>query len=67
MTPDTIDLGILFMFVYYQQSELEKLFEDASLKIVKSWGGTTSIGTLGDKRTKQWCHYLLKKSGKQEE
>jgi hypothetical protein len=55
------------VFVYYQESELEELFVDASLQIVKSWKGMTTIGTLGEKQNKPWCHYLLSKSWKQED
>jgi hypothetical protein len=50
------------VFVYYQESELEELFADASLQVVKSWKGTTTVGTLGEKQNKLWCHYLLRRS-----
>jgi SAM-dependent methyltransferase/diadenosine tetraphosphate (Ap4A) HIT family hydrolase len=49
------------VFVYYQRNELENLFADANLRIVKSWLGTTSVGTHGEKNIKPWCHYLLKR------
>lgn len=52
------------VFVYYQKNELEKLFAAAKLKIVQSWQGTTTLGTLGEKRSKPWCHYLLRKCEK---
>ena len=55
------------VFVYYQESELEELFADSSLQIVKSWKGMTTIGTLGEKQNKPWCHYLLRKIWKPEE
>jgi 2-polyprenyl-3-methyl-5-hydroxy-6-metoxy-1,4-benzoquinol methylase len=50
------------VFVYYQESELEDLFTNASLQIVMSWKGMTTVGTLGDKQNKPWRHYLLTKS-----
>jgi 2-polyprenyl-3-methyl-5-hydroxy-6-metoxy-1,4-benzoquinol methylase len=50
------------VFVYYQESELEDLFARASLQIVMSWKGMTTIGTLGEKQNKPWRHYLLTKS-----
>jgi hypothetical protein len=50
------------VFVYYQQSEVEKLFTEASFRIVKCWTGRTSVGTLGERKDKPWCHYLLSRS-----
>lgn len=55
------------VFVYYQESELEALFADASLQIVKSWKGMTTLGTLGEKQNKPWCHYLLSRNWKPED
>ncbi len=50
------------VFIYYGQDELEKLFSDASFRILQSWSGITTVGTLGEKNKKPWQHYLLGKS-----
>ena len=50
------------VFVYYQESELEAMFRDASLQILKSWRRHTIGGMHGERQSKSWCHYLLKRA-----
>ena len=55
------------VFVYYQQSELENLFTDASFRILEFWQGETKTGTHGEYQSKPWYHYLLCKRRNTEE